>query len=137
MLPRRGFLGLSSVGFGIILLGIGLIILGMILPSPGAGQSGQIQGGGILLIGPVPIIFGTSTAMLLPLIIIAIIFMILMFVLPFIFRKMWIPELPEDLYKVCPICGQIIPKNAQFCHQCGNSITDYERTIRNKKGNQT
>ena len=89
MIPRRSLLGLSSVGFGFILLGIGLIILGMILSSSGTGQSGQIQGGGIILIGPVPIIFGTNTAMLLPLIIIAIIFMILMFLLPFIFRKMW------------------------------------------------
>jgi hypothetical protein len=94
----------------------------MILSSSGTGQSGQIQGGGIVLIGPVPIIFGTSTAMLLPLIIIAIVFMILMFLLPFIFRKMWIPELPEDLYKTCPFCGQIIPKNARFCLQCGNEI---------------
>ena len=124
MIPRRSLLGLSSVGFGFILLGIGLIILGMILSSSGTGQSGQIQGGGIILVGPVPIIFGTSTAMLLPLIIIAIIFMILMFVLPFVFRKMWIPELPEDLYKACPVCGQIIPKNARYCHQCGNDITD-------------
>jgi len=124
MIPRRSLLGLSSVGFGFILLGIGLIILGMILSSSGTGQSGQIQGGGIILIGPVPIIFGTSTEMLLPLIIIAIIFMILMFVLPFVFRKMWIPELPEDLYKACPVCGQIIPKNARYCHQCGNDITD-------------
>ncbi len=124
MLPRRGPLGLSSLGFGFILLGIGLIILGMILSSSGIGQSGQIQGGGIVLIGPVPIIFGTSTAILLPLIIIAIIFMILMFVLPFIFRKMWIPELPEDMYKACPVCGQIIPENARFCHQCGSHIED-------------
>ncbi len=124
MIPRRSLLGLSSVGFGVILLGIGLIILGMILSSSGTGQSGQIQGGGIILIGPVPIIFGTSTAMLLPLIIIAVIFMILMFVLPCIFRKMWIPELTEDLYKACPVCGQIIPKNARYCHQCGNDITD-------------
>jgi uncharacterized protein (TIGR00304 family) len=124
MIPRRSLLGLSSVGFGFILLGIGLIILGMILSSSGTGQSGQIQGGGIILIGPVPIIFGTNTAMLLPLIIIAIIFMILMFLLPFIFRKMWIPELPEDLYKACPFCGQIIPRSARFCHQCGNQIND-------------
>ncbi|WP_287589292.1 zinc ribbon domain-containing protein [Candidatus Borrarchaeum sp.] len=124
MIPRRSLLGLSSVGFGFILLGIGLIILGMILSSSGTGQSGQIQGGGIILIGPVPIIFGTNTAMLLPLIIIAIIFMILMLALPFIFQKLWIPELPKDLYKTCPVCGQIIPKNARFCHQCGNQVKD-------------
>jgi len=124
MIPRRRLLGLSSVGFGFILLGIGIVIIGMILSSSGTGQSGQIQGGGIILIGPVPIIFGTSTAMLLPLVIIAIIFMILMFVLPFIFRKMWIPELPQDLYKACPVCGQIIPKNARFCQQCGNHISN-------------
>lgn len=126
MIPRRRPLGLSTIGFGFILLGIGLIILGMMLSSSGTGQSGQIQGGGVVLIGPVPIIFGTSTAVLLPLIIIAIIFMILMFALPFIFQKMWIPELPEDLHKTCPVCGQIIPKNARFCHQCGNHISDYE-----------
>jgi uncharacterized protein (TIGR00304 family) len=122
MLPRRG-LGLSNMGFGLILLGISLIILGLILTSFEAGQPGQpgqIQGGGILLIGPVPIIFGTSTAILLPLIVIAIVFMILMFVFPFIFRKMWIPETLEDMYKVCPVCGEILQRNARFCHQCGN-----------------
>ena len=124
MIPKRRLLGFSSIGFGFILLGIGLIILGMILSSSGTGQSGQIQGGGIVLIGPVPIIFGTSTVVILPLIIIAIIFMILMFLLPFFFRKMWMPELPEGLYKSCPVCAQIIPKNARFCLQCGNHIED-------------
>ena len=124
MIPRRRLFGISSIGFGFILLGIGLIILGMILSSSGTGQSGQIQGGGVILIGPVPIIFGTNTAFLLPLIIIAIIFMVLMFLLPFIFRKMWIPELPEEMYKACSFCGQIIPRSARFCHQCGNQIKD-------------
>ena len=127
MLPRRSPLGLSSIGFGFILLGIGLIILGMILSSSEAGQSGQIQGGGVILIGPVPIIFGTSTAFLLPLIIIAIVFMILMFVVfPLIFRKMWNPEIAEGMYKVCPVCGQILQRNVRFCQQCGNYIADQE-----------
>jgi uncharacterized protein (TIGR00304 family) len=126
MLPRKGSLGLSSVGFGFILLGIGLIILGMIFSSSGTGQSGQIQGGGIVLIGPVPIIFGTSTAMILPLIILAVILMVFMLFLPFILRKMWIPELSEDTYKVCPVCGQVIPRNARFCYHCGNYIIDQE-----------
>jgi uncharacterized protein (TIGR00304 family) len=126
MLPRRGFLRLSSMGFGFILLGISLVILGVVLSSSEAGNSGQIQGGGIILIGPVPIIFGTNMAILLPLIIIAIIFMIFMFVFPLIFRKVWIPETPEGMYKICPTCGAILQKNARFCHQCGNYLATQE-----------
>ena len=127
MLPRRDLPGLASVGFGLILLGVGLVILGSILSSFEAGQSDQIQGGGFILIGPIPIIFGTSTAFLLPLIIRAIIFMILMFVLfPLIFRKMWIPEIAEDMYKVCPTCGQILQRKARSCNQCGNYLAEQD-----------
>jgi predicted nucleic acid-binding Zn ribbon protein len=41
-------------------------------------------------------------------------------------RKMWIPGLSEDTYKVCPVCGQVIPRNARFCYHCGNYIIDQE-----------
>jgi len=60
---------LIIVGFIVILLGIMLIFSGGILSSFRGGPEGRIETGGVLLIGPIPIIFGNSK----PLIIISIV----------------------------------------------------------------
>ena len=58
-----------------IAIGLSLILIGVLLvAAPLALQRGEVKGGGIVLIGPFPIIFGGSKALLL-------VFLIFMFAL--------------------------------------------------------
>ncbi len=53
---------LWSIGFGLILLGFALIfiaVIGAILSSK-RGGGGKVRGGGVIIIGPIPIVFGTD-----------------------------------------------------------------------------
>jgi uncharacterized protein (TIGR00304 family) len=53
---------LSEIGIIIFISGIILIFIGIILSSLGGADRGEtkVEGGGVVLIGPVPIIFGTN-----------------------------------------------------------------------------
>lgn len=48
----------------LVLAGIVLVIVGILLVVTGSlisiGSKGEVEGGGVILIGPIPIIFGTS-----------------------------------------------------------------------------
>ncbi|ASJ09835.1 hypothetical protein A3L12_00205 [Thermococcus sp. P6] len=50
----RGTL-LVMAGFGMILLGFLLVFIGTVISSLG---DGEVEGGGVIMIGPIPIIFG-------------------------------------------------------------------------------
>jgi uncharacterized protein (TIGR00304 family) len=49
-----------AIGFIAILFGVILIISGAFLSTVNGGSESHIQTGGVLLIGPIPIIFGNS-----------------------------------------------------------------------------
>jgi uncharacterized protein (TIGR00304 family) len=52
---------LYALGIALIFIGVLIIIIAVILVSvSGAGKKGKVKGGGTILIGPVPIIFGTD-----------------------------------------------------------------------------
>lgn len=51
---------LYSAGFALILAGIVIIILAVLLLSIRSAGKGKFKGGGAVIIGPVPIIFGTD-----------------------------------------------------------------------------
>jgi len=51
---------LYALGVALIFLGI-LVIVAAVLLSVLAGGKGKVKGGGAVIIGPVPIIFGTDT----------------------------------------------------------------------------
>jgi uncharacterized protein (TIGR00304 family) len=52
---------LYSVGIVLVVAGIGVILLAIILASRGAKKEGEkVQGAGVILIGPIPIVFGTD-----------------------------------------------------------------------------
>ena len=51
------FYGLSFV---LIVAGIMVIVAAIILVSKGSAKKGRVRGAGIIMIGPIPIIFGTD-----------------------------------------------------------------------------
>jgi uncharacterized protein (TIGR00304 family) len=62
----RDLLVMGLVGVLIVVLGIGISLVGFLLMLFGALLSGEedrenrVEGGGVLIIGPIPIVFGTS-----------------------------------------------------------------------------
>jgi uncharacterized protein (TIGR00304 family) len=52
--------GLYLAGFGIVLIGIGILALAIFLLSAKSKGKGNVKGGGVVIIGPVPIVFGTD-----------------------------------------------------------------------------
>lgn len=75
----------ATVGFGLVIIGFVLALIAVILIATRSANSGtKTRGGGILLIGPIPIIFGTDREsvkilMLLAIILIAVVIIASMF----------------------------------------------------------
>jgi uncharacterized protein (TIGR00304 family) len=65
------------MGFVVVILGILLIFIGTALQSSSSDSKTEIHTGGVILIGPIPIIFGNDKALILFGVIFAIILMIL------------------------------------------------------------
>ncbi|RJS48437.1 MAG: TIGR00304 family protein [Methanobacterium sp.] len=69
-------------GFLVVLLGISLIIIGTIIQSGsgnnsrGNDSSAEIKTGGVILIGPIPIIFGSDKRMAITGVVMALILMV-------------------------------------------------------------
>ncbi|ADZ09561.1 protein of unknown function DUF131 [Methanobacterium lacus] len=81
---------LILAGFGVVMLGIIMIFLGSLLHSQSNNQSNSsdsdsskfnIQTGGVIMIGPIPIIFGNNKGMVGVSVVFAIILMIIYFLL--------------------------------------------------------
>ena len=86
----------------LMLIGIALVVLGFILvfafvalnaasakpQGGGANSNSTVQGGGVILIGPIPIIFGTSSTMT----VIAGIIGLVLFVLAIVFYFFLVPH---------------------------------------------
>jgi len=54
---------LVFVGMGIILAGFAIVLAAVALSSPASGDGegrGRVKGGGVILIGPIPIVFGSD-----------------------------------------------------------------------------
>ncbi len=51
---------LYALGVALIFVGVLVIVIAVILLSVSGGKKGEIKGSGAVLIGPVPIIFGTD-----------------------------------------------------------------------------
>jgi uncharacterized protein (TIGR00304 family) len=51
---------LYALGVALIFVGVLVIVIAVILLSVSGGKNGKVKGGGAVLIGPVPIIFGTD-----------------------------------------------------------------------------
>jgi uncharacterized protein (TIGR00304 family) len=69
-------------GVVVIILGILLIFLGAALQiTSKSGGTGEVQAGGVVMIGPIPIIFGTNKNITTISIVLAIILMVLAYLL--------------------------------------------------------
>jgi uncharacterized protein (TIGR00304 family) len=55
-----GFSVFYSLGFLLIATGIIVIVAAIILALKGTAKKGRVRGAGIIMIGPIPIIFGTD-----------------------------------------------------------------------------
>lgn len=49
-----------SIGFVLIVAGIVVIVVSIILASKDSSKKSRVRGAGIIMIGPIPIIFGTD-----------------------------------------------------------------------------
>ena len=72
------------IGFAVVILGILLIFIGTALQSSSNDSKTEMHTGGVILIGPIPIIFGNDKALVLFGVIFAIVLMILSY---FLFYK--------------------------------------------------
>lgn len=69
------------MGFAVVILGILLIFIGTALQSSSNNSKSEVHTGGVILIGPIPIIFGNDKGLLLFGVIGAIILMVLSYFL--------------------------------------------------------
>ncbi|MGB7968670.1 MAG: TIGR00304 family protein [Methanobacterium sp.] len=69
------------MGFVVVILGILLIFIGTALQSSSNDSKTEIHTGGVILIGPIPIIFGNDKTLILFGVIFAIVLMILSYFL--------------------------------------------------------
>ncbi|HNR26043.1 MAG TPA: TIGR00304 family protein [Methanobacteriaceae archaeon] len=77
---------LVTIGAVAIILGILLLIVGTVLLSQGKGEgsaksTSQVRGGGVIMIGPIPIIFGSDKGSVVLVVILAIILMFLSYLI--------------------------------------------------------
>jgi uncharacterized protein (TIGR00304 family) len=76
---------LFSIGLLLVLAGIGLGLLAFAIALlRSARGTGRTRGGGIVMIGPVPIIFGTDRESTRTLVLLAIVLMVVFFLLMFL-----------------------------------------------------
>ncbi len=74
----------SSIGFGLILLGFALIFIAVIGAILSGKRSGKVRGGGAIIIGPIPIVFGTDkqsvkVILILSIVLVALLIVFMMF----------------------------------------------------------
>lgn len=78
---------LIFIGFVLVFIGIITIMAGVFheaYQSQKEGESPDIRGGGIIMIGPIPIIFGSDTPSLKVVIILAIVLIVISFIISFL-----------------------------------------------------
>ena len=73
------------VGFIIIFAGIVVMTMGLLMSAAKGG--GKVEGGGVVVIGPIPIAFGTSSEIVKTLMIIAGALTLMLLVLYYVFTK--------------------------------------------------
>ncbi|MCR6623011.1 MAG: DUF131 domain-containing protein [archaeon YNP-LCB-024-027] len=81
-------LELYYAGIILIMLGILIMVIGMILTIL-RGNGGEVEGGGVVLIGPIPIVIGTSSRIIKAMIIVTVIMMICVIAFTILWARTW------------------------------------------------
>ncbi len=68
---------LSLAGIVLIFIGLVIVVISILLKSVRSSGSDKVRGGGAVIIGPVPIIFGTDKKMVRSMLILAIVLTLL------------------------------------------------------------
>lgn len=71
---------LVQIGLVLVLAGFGILVASM-LTQKKKGEAAQVQGGGVVLIGPIPIIFGSDARWATIVIVLAIVLVVLTIIL--------------------------------------------------------
>jgi uncharacterized protein (TIGR00304 family) len=70
----------SSVGIVLILAGVAIIAIAIFLLSVRGAGKGKVRGGGVVIIGPVPIIFGTDKKSLKTVLLLSLVLTVLLLI---------------------------------------------------------
>ena len=76
---------LFAAGFALILVGLSIIIVAVLLLSVRSAGKGKVRGGGAVIIGPVPIIFGTDRKSLKTVVLLSLALTILLLIVMIIY----------------------------------------------------
>jgi uncharacterized protein (TIGR00304 family) len=80
---------LATLGFLLVLVGFVVILIAVVLSFlASAKNNARVKGGGALIIGPVPIVFGTDKESVKTLLILSIVLMILVLIIPLMLRRL-------------------------------------------------
>jgi uncharacterized protein (TIGR00304 family) len=71
---------LYTLGFALIFVGILVMVLAVLLLSVSSVKRGKIRGGGAIIIGPIPIIFGTDKKSLKTVLVLSLVLTVLLIV---------------------------------------------------------
>ena len=75
------YISIILIGFAVVIIGILIIFIGSALQSSSSSSKTEVHTSGVILIGPIPIIFGNDKGLVLVAVIIAVILMILSYIL--------------------------------------------------------
>ncbi len=78
---------LVGLGIALIFIGFMMVFLGVFLGAL-SGSQGKVEGGGVVMIGPIPIIFGTSERVVMLVLALTILALIIYLVIAFYGKKL-------------------------------------------------
>ena len=71
---------LTVIGMSLILFGVVILILAFFLASFKRGEGGKLSGGGAVIVGPIPIVFGTDKKALKTVLLLSIVLTLLLLI---------------------------------------------------------
>ena len=77
-----------AIGIALVVVGVIVIVAAIILVSIGGAKEGKIRGAGVIMIGPIPIIFGTDKKSVKSVLALALSLMIVVLVITIIYNRL-------------------------------------------------
>ncbi|GAB6147931.1 TIGR00304 family membrane protein [Stetteria hydrogenophila] len=83
----QAYEALVILGFILIFVGVALIFIGTLALAFSSGREGKAEAGGVVLIGPIPLVFGTSWRATIIASIVAVVLMVLAIIVMLMARR--------------------------------------------------